>query len=114
MRISDWSSDVCSSDLAGGSAAFPAVGACNVYTPSMFGSDDPSDFDCSSDSPSRYYCPTGRMVATRGVNGPPDYLGIYVHIVRKIVVSGTSVLFRVDLGGRRIFKIKTYNILIYR
>src|SRR3546814_3711398 len=80
MRISDWSSDVCSSDLAGASAAFPAVGACNVYTPSMFGSDDPSDFDCSSDSPSRYYCPTGRKVATRGVNGPPDYLGIYVHM----------------------------------
>src|SRR3546814_3895777 len=91
MRISDWSSDVCSSDLpdartgegAGGTAAGVAAPA---QRPPGAGADRP-----------------GRAGADRRQE-------------RKSVVKGKSVSVRVDLGGRRIIKKKTtrtyYNIVV--
>src|SRR3546814_14116579 len=77
MRISDWSSDVCSSDLVG---------------ESMNG----ASRDCSRRSAG----PTLRSRRPRQkmkLGGDQD---------RKSVVSGKSVSVRVDLGGRRIIQKK--------
>src|SRR3546814_11744392 len=92
MRISDWSSDVCSSDL-------------NVYTKSQPGKrflrvlivrDPKADLEGArqeSDMIYRKYQDLGHEV-----------------VDRKSVVSGKSVSVRVDLGGRRIFKQKNTTV----
>src|SRR3546814_13973795 len=95
MRISDWSSDVCSSDLpkqlldAPEGAALatrrgPGHGSCWLSPREGAGSCPPETrrAGCAS--------------ATRGAARD-----------RKSVVKGKSVSVRVDLGGRRIIKKKT-------
>src|SRR3546814_19006739 len=85
MRISDWSSDVCSSDLGGG-----VRGPAHVRESSIFHSD-------------RRW--TGRRgtwlesVRRSTPSAPP--------LDRKSVVWGKSVSVRVDLGGRSSIKKKT-------
>src|SRR3546814_12109495 len=90
MRISDWSSDVCSSDLPGWSETricaqlncaeeLPASAALRMYS--------------SAFSLSRSTC---RPAISRRAYRKD----------RKSVVEGTSVSVRVDLGGRRIIKKK--------
>src|SRR3546814_17791649 len=86
MRISDWSSDVCSSDLSmrrGGRSRRPIC-------PAARGS-------CSR-------TPTG----SRSRSILPDATGDRQSPARdrKSVVEGKSVSVRVDLGGRRIIKKK--------
>src|SRR3546814_14367385 len=87
MRISDWSSDVCSSDLARG----VAVAGCRLaggadrppgHRDHRIGGEDHDEGDHRRHPRSR-------------VPRPGD---------RKSVVEGKSVSVRVDLGGRRIIK----------
>src|SRR3546814_19522931 len=97
MRISDWSSDVCSSDLADpaddhqGPARRPAAGLRRRLQRARL-------------AVRRGPRPGAVDGVQRGRAGPelqcrrPD---------RKSVVSGKSVSVRVDLGGRRIIKKKT-------
>src|SRR3546814_11764456 len=96
MRISDWSSDVCSSDLA--IAADDAVKAegdagSTAFTFTVTRSGDPSA------AGSVDYAVTGEA-------GGSDFLGgsLPGGTDRKSVVQGESVSVRVALRGRRILK----------
>src|SRR3546814_18359019 len=96
MRISDWSSDVCSSDLI--AAAFGEIAALRG---------DAGIFR------THIYLATGRIDAERRILrevAPGDEIEIAGagsdHAARKRVVKGKSVSVRVDLGGRRIIKQK--------
>src|SRR3546814_17367337 len=94
LRISDWSSDVCSSDLLVHRAIAIGVGALDEGV-DLF------------------------RALQRGIAAPfgphlhhPGDLGLVELAValgdRKSVVSGKSVSVRVDLGGRRIIKKKQH------
>src|SRR3546814_18479885 len=104
MRISDWSSDVCSSDLWRGSGwPTPASRACTAA-------------DCARFPTRGASFPT---VATAAAAASPPWPGSHDADPvpgpdRKSVVSGKRVSVRVDLGGRRIIhKQKEHtNILI--
>src|SRR3546814_18252591 len=108
MRISDWSSDVCSSDLtgcAGGGwrascAAKPAMSAahCCDDTGSRVGT-APGVAAVLPPGPGLAQ-PSSREASRRRARWPD-------RIDRKSVVEGKSVSVRVDLGGRRILKKKT-------
>src|SRR3546814_3037565 len=95
MRISDWSSDVCSSDLAHIALL------------------------CYADGERRYIiAPRGLEVGAKLVSGldAPIRAGNTLPIRaidRKSVVSGKSVSVRVDIGGRRIIKTKKQLITQY-
>src|SRR3546814_17959232 len=80
MRISDWSSDVCSSDLFGRRRLGPSM--VDRGEPAQPGFTEQGHVDAESQ---------------RAKPGIGD---------RKSVVSGKSVSVRVDLGGRRIIKKK--------
>src|SRR3546814_10208150 len=86
MRISDWSSDVCSSDLWG-------------------------DRSRRSRDRRRAACPTGasRPAPTSRRSRERARKARARQGDRKSVVSGKSVSVLVDLGGRGIIKIKKYN-----
>src|SRR3546814_19373621 len=93
MRISDWSSDVCSSDLRRWAPwlAFLLIIAC---------------WEAASDTgllPALFMPAPHEVLSALYLllaSGP-----LFVHIAdRKSVVSGKSVSVRVDLGGRRIIK----------
>src|SRR3546814_15943203 len=94
MRISDWSSDVCSSDL-------------RSYKSTRHNRQSPET--TRPPGGGRVALPGGKSVANgRGVLA----LGLGDHRLdragdRKSVVEGKSVLVRVDLGGRRTLKKKT-------
>src|SRR3546814_13062276 len=104
MRISDWSSDVCSSDLLGGRAAGGSGSALR-----------PADNAQHSTGKRRL---TPQALLARSVGRPlrrrhsPPSPGRRHPCVadrdRKSVVSGKSVSVRVDLGGRRIIKKKKH------
>src|SRR3546814_13060908 len=86
MRISDWSSDVCSSDLA----------------------------EASWRGRSHVLCTAGRGALIRplhicGIAKPV----MHACHDRKSVVWGTSVSVRVDLGGRRIIQKTTPDTIRY-
>src|SRR3546814_18414659 len=90
VRISDWSSDVCSSDLAG-RLLFCRGGCCR-------------DQGCSRLCPyGRGACQTDRLdeKGRRGAGGRSD---------RKSVVEGKGVSGRLDPGGRRLNKQKKKDI----
>src|SRR3546814_18459522 len=83
MRISDWSSDVCSSDL-----------------------------DARAGDPPRHdpHCHRGRQHAVLGDDDEPAAAAPRRELRREIgraSCRGKSVSVRVDLGGRRIMKKKT-------
>src|SRR3546814_17364916 len=86
MRISDWSSDVCSSDLAGLSPG-RAEGRGHAAAGAR------AHRDAAGRGGSADGAPRRRRVSVRR----PD---------RKSVVEGKSVAVSVDLGGRRIIKNK--------
>src|SRR3546814_16503032 len=86
MRISDWSSDVCSSDLL---TLFYIAGR-GVERLAEF-----HDVDAALTQ--------RRPERRRGIRGPGRHLQLED---RKSVVSGKSVSVCVDLGGRRIIKKK--------
>src|SRR3546814_16341940 len=99
MRISDWSSDVCSSDL------HRAVRDMLAALDAEVDADDPAQQPVDAARP-------------QGVDGE-DLVAVAAHQRdqavqrqqgdRKSVVSGKSVSVRVDLGGRRIIKKKKNN-----
>src|SRR3546814_13815518 len=95
MRISDWSSDVCSSDLRTRSGA---QGSHVDHRPTGQ-PDDAVPRRCRSHLGSRRYPQTSPQLA--------HWLGIWSNALptdRKSVVKGKSVSVRVDLGGRRSIK----------
>src|SRR3546814_18663916 len=101
MRISDWSSDVCSSDLVAG---FDVGGNLRV---DLVGAQERPVHD-------RHHAGGGAVHRAAGVQllevagGEPRRLGERARGGgdRKSVVSGKSVSVRVDLGGSRIIKKK--------
>src|SRR3546814_11838614 len=102
MRISDWSSDVCSSDLA--------FGAVDAEIRDMWDLEKEAQaaaFDAvQPGAPCESVDAAARRVLERAGLGP-DYR--LPGLDRKSVVSGKSVSVRVDLGGRRIIKKKKRN-----
>src|SRR3546814_12665953 len=98
MRISDWSSDVCSSDLL---ADVPVEGPPRLLLL----------LDCGLDALALGGPGLGaRRRNVAAGHRVEDGALVPVHPVdadRKSVVSGKSVSVRVDLGGRRIIKKKT-------
>src|SRR3546814_14016992 len=97
MRISDWSSDVCSSDLGDADEAGDALGAgerCQQHDPSAHGG---ADEDLR---------PFGQSIQHRHRVACPITDGGLREADRKSVVAGKSVSVRVELGGRRLIKKK--------
>src|SRR3546814_16031178 len=97
LRISDWSSDVCSSDLGEASAdslaALAAGGVAGLRFVELISQ--------------RY---AGRPKGSSGFADlqrlAPVMRAYCIHADRQRVGEGTSVSVRVDLGGRRIIKNK--------
>src|SRR3546814_18473502 len=101
MRISDWSSDVCSSDLPGG-ARPPAVpppraDRDNVTLPSL--KEEAMTYPMAIVVAAALFA-SAVFASSHGAARPDED-------DRKSVVEGTSVSVRVELGGRRIIKKKT-------
>src|SRR3546814_19842730 len=94
MRISDWSSDVCSSDLPASSAARVSNGARR-----RIGGIVVSSGRQRLPLALKRFAPSSASLAA--LNPDRD---------RKRVVSGKSVTVRVDLGGCRYIKTKTLKI----
>src|SRR3546814_14357027 len=113
MRISDWSSDVCSSDLEAGEEVGRKGTQGSLGHPRRSHSRAPGYAEPRPDaSPPRH--PGVRARADRGQGDPASpagLLGIQRRFRRrsedlKSVVSGKSVSVRVDLGGSRIVQKK--------
>src|SRR3546814_21129979 len=105
MRISDWSSDVCSSDLAQhhvrsdpGAGTNRHAGTDDAVWPDL---DGLVQFGAGVDD-------RRRMNAQRRAHAPLSPLSTE----RKCVVSGKSVSVRVDLGGRRLINKKQTTLLL--
>src|SRR3546814_21191520 len=103
MRISDWSSDVCSSDLSGAVAHASRQVLCAAAIAAAVQA-------VADDVGPRPLLPDRPLLPRRGsARRPPA--GIHAarrRKDRKSVVSGKSVSVRVDIGGRRIIKKKNY------
>src|SRR3546814_18184750 len=114
MRISDWSSDVCSSDLptTSASASFRARRANSGFSPVRRRSSHrprstrgrvPARAQLHAADSVAARWPSVRSVDVRGWSGAPSSAVRATHRVdrgvRKRVVSGRSVAGRVDLGG---------------
>src|SRR3546814_14272318 len=111
MRISDWSSDVCSSDLVvsrADEADVDHAGFDGYGNPAKIDEQVREDvvvllggrFDCQLEL-------VGVGLRHVHVHAAQDALGD-----RQSVVKGTSVSARVDLGGRRIIKTHTHSDVI--
>src|SRR3546814_6796312 len=92
MRISDWSSDVCSSDLFEGDEVPEALAAPTLA---------PGDTGYA-----RYTSGYFRGARPGLVLRPKTPAEVQDAVDRKSVVAGKSVSVRVDPGGRRIIKKK--------
>src|SRR3546814_19035540 len=119
MRISDWSSDVCSSDLLeragisagsslGGHAVIGIVLACftvlALFVVDRFGRRPVLLTGCAGAAVALAL--TGICFAIGVTDG-----AVIIALARKSVVKGKSVSVRVDHGGRRIIK-KKHSIYI--
>src|SRR3546814_11242861 len=104
MRISDWSSDVCSSDLLRMNSprqlrSTPCPRRRLVTGDALAAlSRSPTPWRSTT---SRTMSPTWKWQHSRRVSRRAD---------RKSVVKGKSVSVRVDLGGRRVIKKKIHRI----
>src|SRR3546814_11740706 len=94
MRISDWSSDVCSSDLHGSTTptAFPVNGPLSLACSKSFPASRP---------PYRLARPEVACSGRPGITLVPTTSAPRRCGDRKSVVLGKRVAVRVDLGGRR-------------
>src|SRR3546814_15946894 len=103
MRISDWSSDVCSSDLKGleGRERRQALAHARHIRPIF-----------AAGKPCRGGRGHGAAVTSQAFRVDAVAEAGRRQGDRKSVVSGKSGSVRVDLGGRRILKIKTYTLVI--
>src|SRR3546814_13721307 len=107
MRISDWSSDVCSSDLRGRGEAGRSRGDGKGRDPGAAGvpvGARPSAGDLPGDGEAAR-APAGRCPAAGRAAGAETEDGTATQ-ARKSVVQGKSGSVRVGLGGRRIIKKK--------
>src|SRR3546814_18792659 len=104
MRISDWSSDVCSSDLEGHDVDLPAVGHLHLFQLSRVLHDRAVIDDGAVAERER-----GVRADDRRPVDPADPDRDHDLRDRKSVVYGKSVSVRVDLGGSRIIKKKKNN-----
>src|SRR3546814_12379383 len=108
MRISDWSSDVCSSDLLGGGLGLRRLIAARKGLDRRFERAHAEHLDIDRelfDQPLEIEIGAARAGQQHAAKRGHPYL-----VDRKSVVSGKSVSVRVDLGGPRIIKKKTYMI----
>src|SRR3546814_18907594 len=98
MRISDWSSDVCSSDLLAPTNPFAVVILAQL------------DANATRDGPARMARKTELVLGLYLWGFSRDNVIKLFRIIedRKSVVKGKSVSVRVDLGGRRILKKKKH------
>src|SRR3546814_20203762 len=109
MRISDWSSDVCSSDL---STLLCHVWLAYSTAKGMRPTHGKNSFRYCWLRPGRHLArhqwrPCGGGELHAGADRPPALLSRRDQATdRKSVVSGKGVSVRVDLGGRRIIKKK--------
>src|SRR3546814_16901877 len=120
MRISDWSSDVCSSDLYANDTAIGAlVIAFAILAPMMPGMSHEGMMDPSDVPPGWTYSPSTYLqrlpIIALGAVGffiarwlAAYQLGHVDEVDRKSGVWGKSVSVRVDLGGRRLLKKKKH------
>src|SRR3546814_18800922 len=127
MRISDWSLDVCSSDLVPASAPYGAseiltvtVDSINAAPPSSTRTDEAIQLvgflDDGQTSPllTRLWeagrrtmgLPILSSAAAERPEFDPITYGTEAAVDRKSVAAGKGVSVRVDLGGRRILKKK--------
>src|SRR3546814_11845087 len=95
MRISDWSSDVCSSDLIGGK--WDVIHEALSLNVALFRTTVSNEIN-SQDTIDGVALQTGKK-RVQGVELSAD---------RTSVVKGKSVSVRVDLGGRRFIKNTTH------
>src|SRR3546814_16870361 len=115
MRISDWSSDVCSSDLDGAGAFGRQLQTTRGRhrKPGRFGNDTA---EAAMTKPLFEAAQERSLVASLDVDDPVgvetgqregrrEQVGLR-HDDRKSVVKGQSVSVRVDPGGRRLIKQK--------
>src|SRR3546814_19865031 len=100
MRISDWSSDVCSSDLA---AVFPFSGGGGA------GGAPRDGRHRRQRGGAERLCPRANRRGIERSRG--SAVGVAGCVDRKSVVSGKSVSVRVDLGVRRIIKTKRTTLI---
>src|SRR3546814_6703982 len=94
VRISDWSSDVCSSDLSGSRSLLPAV-----IVPLV------SDGELTKSSKSS--CPTSRSTCSRSRSRGDAAQDTSRSEERRV---GKELSVRVDLGGRRIITKKIQSL----
>src|SRR3546814_15567742 len=112
MRISGWSSDVCSSDLFDLRASALAVLGSPAAVPRRRPvSGGATEADRRPDRPlaaDRLHVPDllGFCRPAPVLPAQPARRAVHPGLVRKSVVSGKSVSGRVDLGGRRFIKKK--------
>src|SRR3546814_13831826 len=101
-RISDWSSDVCSSDLdSGGAPVAISLDSVKIEDGTVIYRDATADiFEKVEDLDAE--------ISAESLSGPFHARGeaVFQAVDRKSVGQGKSVSVRVDPGGRRIFKKK--------
>jgi hypothetical protein len=74
---------------------------CNRYTGADLGRAS-TDFGCVGPGPvtkiDNAWCPTVRKIALSGVNGPPDYIGVYILASHRNFtgILGTGITFEAD------------------
>src|SRR3546814_9551798 len=93
MRISDWSSDVCSSDLIGCAGSGAPLGSRLHPHPVL---------------PAQFHRDEGQHDLRIAVERKEEGVGQPTAEDRKSAVSGKGVSVRVDLGGARCLKTKTH------
>src|SRR3546814_17662906 len=102
MRISDWSSDVCSSDLS-----LPrAQGRKNGADLHGFGLYEAPNYDALIDHPVEIGTPQVVRFRAHGAEHEMVFTGQAARLDRKSGVEGKRESVRVDLGGRRMIKKK--------
>src|SRR3546814_17670544 len=99
MRISDWSSDVCSSDLSLAENSQDSISTLYIVLPLWSGGSTNAQVDIAK---ARQKAALAELAKIRLALGQST-----LQADRKSVVSGKSVSVRVDLGGRRNIKTKT-------
>src|SRR3546814_14924354 len=112
MRISDWSSDVCSSDLAAPDFEILHDPLANNGDDGAYRYRPPLSRHGHQEQRLHLHFREYRREADSGLLDPAG--AISVHQDRKSVVKGRSVSVRVDLGGRQIIKNKKQRIHKYR
>src|SRR3546814_11534025 len=107
MRISDWSSDVCSSDLYSGDRIQVCQAGCLSIRSCADSVGKGSKTSARSDLAQKKSTSRGASAATSASRSLSSGLKSRVEKAqkdRKSVVEGKSVSVRVDLGGRRLLQ----------